>query len=81
MGQECYSAQATEADQKVCAPLRHCLKSVHISTDTYCANHYVQEEKKIRRNRRKAEQQDKQDRIRMGLIPPDPPKGTSFPYL
>jgi len=33
-----------------------------------------QEEKKIRRNRRKAEQQDKQDRIRMGLIPPDPPK-------
>lgn len=34
--------------------------------------------KKIRKNRRKADQQDKQDRIRMGLIPPDPPKGLFY---
>ena len=27
-------------------------------------------------SRRKAEQQDKRDRIKMGLLPPDPPKGT-----
>lgn len=30
----------------------------------------------MRKQRRKAEQQDKQDRVRMGLIPPDPPKGS-----
>ena len=31
---------------------------------------------------RQAELQDKRDRIRMGLIPPDPPKGTrSYPSL
>ena len=34
------------------------------------------EQKKMRRLRRKAEQQDKRDRIKMGLLPPDPPKGT-----
>lgn len=32
----------------------------------------------MRKQRRKAEQQDKQDRVRMGLIPPDPPKGLCF---
>lgn len=31
----------------------------------------------MRKQRRKAEQQDKQDRIRMGLIAPDAPKGPS----
>jgi phosphatidylethanolamine-binding protein (PEBP) family uncharacterized protein len=30
----------------------------------------------MRKQRRQAELQDKRDRIRMGLIPPDPPKGT-----
>ena len=34
-----------------------------------------QEQKKMRKQRRQAELQDKRDRIRMGLIPPDPPKG------
>ena len=29
----------------------------------------------MRKQRRQAEHQDKRDRIRMGLIPPDPPKG------
>jgi hypothetical protein len=29
----------------------------------------------MRKQRRQAELQDKRDRIRMGLIPPDPPKG------
>lgn len=33
----------------------------------------------MRKQRRQAELQDKRDRIRMGLIPPDPPKGLSFP--
>ena len=37
------------------------------------------EQKKMRKQRRQAELQDKRDRIRMGLIPPDPPKGTSTP--
>ncbi|EPQ31467.1 uncharacterized protein PFL1_00802 [Pseudozyma flocculosa PF-1] len=32
------------------------------------------EMKKMRRQRRAAEQQDKRDRIKMGLLPPDPPK-------
>ncbi|KAI0337641.1 PRP3-domain-containing protein [Trametopsis cervina] len=32
------------------------------------------EQKKLRKQRRQAELQDKRDRIRMGLIPPDPPK-------
>ena len=32
------------------------------------------EQKKMRRQRRKAELEDKQDRQKMGLIPPDPPK-------
>ena len=32
------------------------------------------EMKKMRKIRRQAELQDRQDRIRMGLIPPDPPK-------
>ena len=36
----------------------------------------TKEQKKMRRLRRKAEQQDKRDRIKMGLLPPDPPKGT-----
>lgn len=35
----------------------------------------IQEQKKMRKLRRKAELQDKRDRIRMGLLPPDPPKG------
>lgn len=35
----------------------------------------LQEQKKMRKQRRQAELQDKRDRIRMGLIPPDPPKG------
>ncbi|KAI5888785.1 PRP3-domain-containing protein [Schizophyllum commune H4-8] len=34
----------------------------------------TKEQKKMRRLRRKAEQQDKRDRIKMGLLPPDPPK-------
>lgn len=29
----------------------------------------------MRKQRRQAELQDKRDRMRMGLIPPDPPKG------
>ena len=29
----------------------------------------------MRKLRRKQELQDKRDRIRMGLLPPDPPKG------
>ncbi|QRV82045.1 U4/U6 small nuclear ribonucleoprotein Prp3 [Ceratobasidium sp. AG-Ba] len=32
------------------------------------------EAKKLRRRRRAAELQEKQDRVRMGLLPPDPPK-------
>ena len=32
----------------------------------------------MRKQRRQAELQDKRDRIRMGLIPPDPPKGLGF---
>jgi U4/U6 small nuclear ribonucleoprotein PRP3 len=32
----------------------------------------------MRKQRRQAELQDKRDRIRMGLIPPDPPKGLSI---
>ena len=34
----------------------------------------------MRKQRRQAELQDKRDRIRLGLIPPDPPKGLSVPY-
>lgn len=34
------------------------------------------EQKKLRRNRRAAEHKDQQDRIRMGLAPPPPDKGT-----
>ena len=33
------------------------------------------EQKKMRKQRRQAELRDKRDRVRMGLIPPDPPKG------
>lgn len=33
------------------------------------------EQKKMRKLRRKGELQDKRDRIRMGLLPPEPPKG------
>src|SRR6202453_4280573 len=33
----------------------------------------------MRKQRRQAELQDKRDRIRMGLIPPDPPKGMLSP--
>ena len=32
----------------------------------------------MRKQRRQAELQDKRDRIRMGLIPPDAPKGMSY---
>ena len=35
------------------------------------------EAKKLRRQRRMAELEDKRDRQKMGLLPPDPPKGTS----
>lgn len=35
------------------------------------------EQKKMRKQRRQAELQDKRDRQKMGLIPADPPKGTS----
>jgi U4/U6 small nuclear ribonucleoprotein PRP3 len=35
----------------------------------------IQEQKKMRKQRRAAELQDHRDRVRMGLIPPDPPKG------
>ncbi|MCO5595533.1 hypothetical protein L7F22_049578 [Adiantum nelumboides] len=31
----------------------------------------------MRKQRRLAEQEDKRDRIKMGLLPPDPPKGES----
>jgi U4/U6 small nuclear ribonucleoprotein PRP3 len=34
----------------------------------------TKEQKKLRKQRRAAEMQDHQDRVRMGLIPPDPPK-------
>jgi U4/U6 small nuclear ribonucleoprotein PRP3 len=33
------------------------------------------EQKKMRKLRRASELQDKRDRIKMGLLPPDPPKG------
>lgn len=33
------------------------------------------EQKKMRKQKRQAELQDKRDRIRMGLVPPDAPKG------
>ncbi len=40
----------------------------------------AQEQKKMRRQRRAADLRDKQDRQKMGLIPPDPPKSESdFP--
>jgi U4/U6 small nuclear ribonucleoprotein PRP3 len=35
----------------------------------------TKEQRKMRRIRRQAELQDKRDRVRMGLIPPDAPKG------
>ena len=35
----------------------------------------TREQKKMRKRRRQEELQDKRDRIRMGLIPPDAPKG------
>ncbi|KAI0746543.1 pre-mRNA processing factor 3-domain-containing protein [Daedaleopsis nitida] len=38
------------------------------------ASFQYSEQKKVRKQRRQAELQDKRDRIRMGLIPPDPPK-------
>lgn len=34
------------------------------------------EQKKLRRQRRQELQKEKQDKIRLGLLPPDPPKGT-----
>ena len=33
------------------------------------------ERKKLRRQRRQETQKEKQDKIRLGLLPPDPPKG------
>ena len=42
------------------------------------------EAKKLRRQRRMAELEDKRDRQKMGLLPPDAPKGTSnrlFAYM
>jgi len=43
----------------------------------------MQEQKKLRKQKRKEKLQDKRDRIRMGLTAPDPPKGTSLhlPFL
>lgn len=41
----------------------------------------LQEQKKMRKQRRQAELQDKRDRIRMGLIPPDPPKGVVSTFV
>lgn len=41
----------------------------------------MQEQKKMRKQRRQAERQDKRDRVRMGLIPPDPPKGMYHPLV
>jgi U4/U6 small nuclear ribonucleoprotein PRP3 len=38
----------------------------------------TKEAKKLRKGRRQAELQDKRDHIRMGLLPPDPPKGPSI---
>lgn len=38
-----------------------------------------QEQKKMRKLRRAGELQDKRDRIRMGLLPPDAPKGAFLP--
>jgi hypothetical protein len=35
----------------------------------------------MRKQRRQAERQDKRDRVRMGLIPPDPPKGMYHPLV
>lgn len=37
------------------------------------------ERKKMRRQRRLADLQDTQDRIKMGLLPPPPPKGSFSP--
>ena len=39
------------------------------------------EMKKMRKQRRMAALKDRQDRIKMGLLPPDPPKGMSDPVL
>lgn len=39
------------------------------------------EMKKMRRQRRAADLKDKQDRVKLGLLPPDPPKGESFDPL
>lgn len=44
------------------------------------ANQRYQEQKKMRKQRRQAELQDKRDRIRMGLIHPDPPKGFAIGF-
>ncbi len=38
----------------------------------------MQEQKKLRKQKRKEKLQDKRDRIRMGLTAPDPPKGASL---
>lgn len=37
-----------------------------------------QEMKKMRKQRRQAVMSDRRDRIKMGLLPPDPPKGNVF---
>ncbi|KAK4702533.1 U4/U6 small nuclear ribonucleoprotein PRP3, partial [Phenoliferia sp. Uapishka_3] len=39
------------------------------------------EQKKMRRQRRLADMQDKQDRVKMGLLPPPPPKGQSEDFF
>ena len=36
------------------------------------------ERKKLRRQRRHETQKEKQDKIRLGLLPPDPPKGKNI---
>lgn len=38
------------------------------------------ERKKLRRQRRQEAQKEKQDKIRLGLLPPDPPKGWLLVY-
>ena len=39
------------------------------------------EQKKLRKQKRSAELQDKRDRIRMGLVAPDAPKGANTSFV
>ncbi|ORZ37856.1 hypothetical protein BCR44DRAFT_1430071 [Catenaria anguillulae PL171] len=55
------SASASEADHQVVTPITHFIQ-------------HPQERRKLRRQRRMEEQREKQDKIRLGLLAPDPPK-------